>query len=169
MSQPVDPYQQGPHDTPATPYYGPPAADRGLPAPYSPYPTSGYPAMPPYPPAPATYPLGATAPNSAAPFGYEPSTGQPYSDKSKIAAGLLQLLPGFLFALGGIGRLYAGHTQIGVAQIIATVVGWVSFWCGFILFLPFLVFAGVWLWFVIDGILLLAGRPTDAQGRPLRA
>jgi hypothetical protein len=27
---------------------------------------------------------------------------------------------------------------------------------------------GLWVWFVVDGIIMLAGRPVDGQGRPLR-
>ena len=92
-----------------------------------------------------------------------------WSNKSKIVAGLLQILPGFVLGLGGIGRLYAGHTALGFIQLAATVVGWISFWCGFALFLPFFVFAAMWIWFVIDGIVLLAGRPVDGQGRLLRS
>ncbi|MEV4411363.1 hypothetical protein [Catellatospora sp. NPDC049609] len=98
----------------------------------------------------------------------DPLTGAPLSDKSKLVAGLLQLLPGFLLGLGGIGRLYAGHTALGVVQLAATVVGWACFWCGFLLFFPFLIYGAVWMWFVIDGIVLMAGRPVDAQGRLLR-
>jgi len=103
-------------------------------------------------------------------YGYapDPATVQGYSDKSKLAAGLLQLLPAFFLGLGGIGRLYAGNVSLGVTQIVLSVVGWASFWCGFVLIFPFLVFLGLWIWFVVDGILVLAGRPTDGQGRPLR-
>jgi TM2 domain-containing membrane protein YozV len=99
---------------------------------------------------------------------YQGPIGLPVSDKSKITAGLLQLIPGLVMGLGGIGRLYAGQIGLGVFQLIATVFGWVSFWCGFFLVVPFFVFIGCWLWFVIDGIVLLAGRPVDGQGRPLR-
>ncbi len=70
------------------------------------------------------------------------------SDKSKMVAGLLQIFLGPL----GIGRFYLGHTAIGIAQIAVT---WVT--CG----------VG-WLWPFIDGILILAGKVNDAQGRPLR-
>lgn len=100
--------------------------------------------------------------------GFDPVTGQPLSDKSKLVAGLLQLLPGALLGLGGIGRLYAGNTGLGVTQIVLSVVGWISFWCGFLLAFPFLVFIGAWIWFVVDGIVLLVGRPVDGQGRLLR-
>jgi hypothetical protein len=92
-----------------------------------------------------------------------------WSDKSKVTAGLLQLVPGFLMGLGGIGRLYAGHTALGAVQLGATLFGWLSFWCGFFLVVPFFLFIGVWFWFVIDGIVLLAGRPVDGQGRLLRS
>ncbi|WP_244871204.1 hypothetical protein [Catellatospora sp. IY07-71] len=99
----------------------------------------------------------------------DPFTGAPLSDKSKVIAGLLQMLPGFLMGLGGIGRLYAGHTMVGVLQLAATVVGWISFWCGFLLIFPFFIYGAMWMWFVIDGIILMAGRPTDAHGRLLRS
>jgi TM2 domain-containing membrane protein YozV len=161
---PQDPYQQPP------PYPQPPPAYPPQPPPAYPQPptfqVSGPPTYPisgggqPYSPYPPPYPGG--------PMGFDPVTGQPYSDKSKLAAGLLQLLPGFFLGLGGIGRLYAGYTSLGVVQIVVSVIGWISFWCGFLLVFPFLIFFGAWLWAIIDGIILLAGRPTDPQGRLLR-
>ena len=145
-----DPYQ------PPPPHSGPPYAA----APYSGAPYSGVPYSP--------GPLSPVSPYSTAPYGVDPLTGHPLSDKSKVVAGLLQLLPAVTFGLGGIGRLYAGQTTLGVVQIVMTVVGWVSFWCGFLLIVPFFIFFCVWLWFVIDGVVLLAGRSTDGQGRLLR-
>ncbi len=142
---------------PQQPYSSPPA---GYQQPYSSPPAGYQPLPPPYQPAAYAPPMIG--------YGYDPATGQAYSDKSKVVAGLLQLLPGFFFGLGGIGRLYAGNTALGVVQLVCSVVGWIAFWCGFALFVPFVVFAATWLWAVIDGIVLLAGRPTDAQGRPLR-
>ena len=135
-----DPYQQ--------PYSSPPYT----PAPYSPAPLS--PGQPYY--------------AGVAPYGLDPMTGLPLSDKSKVVAGLLQILPGVVLGLGGIGRFYAGHTTLGVVQIVATICGWVSFWCGFLLLFPFLFYAAAWIWFVIDGIVIMAGRSTDGQGRLLR-
>jgi TM2 domain-containing membrane protein YozV len=80
-----------------------------------------------------------------APFGIDPVTGMPYSDKSKMVAGLLNI---FLF---GVGRLYTGHIGIGIAQILTTL------------------FCGVgYIWALIDGIMMLTGKVPDAQGRPLR-
>jgi hypothetical protein len=140
MTEPSDPYAGAyPGGAPVDPYSG--GAQPGGAWP-EPYPTQPY-AMSPAPPA--------------------------VSDKSKVMAGLLQLVPAFFFAFGGLGRLYAGHRGLGVTQLVVTLVGWVSFACGFVLFVPWLAFAGIWAWFVIDGIVLLAGNPVDEHGRPLRA
>ena len=81
--------------------------------------------------------------NPNAPYGVDPLTGQPLSDKSRIAAGVLQLALPF-----GIGRFYIGDTAIGVAQLLT---------CG-----------GCGIWSLIDGIILLVNGGTDAQGRKLR-
>lgn len=98
-------------------------------------------------PVPVPYP-GAPQANPHAPFGVDPLTGLPYSDKSKVVAGLLQLLlNGF-----AVGRFYTGHIGLAIAQILVTFLT-----CG----------VGV-LWPFIDGIVILAGNPTDARGRPLR-
>lgn len=109
------------------------------------YPTGGYPAG--FPPAP--YTGGHPVPHGydpQAPYGRDPVSGFPYSDRSKVIAGLLQL-----FLPIGIGRMYAGHTGIGIAQLLLTV------------------FFGIGvIWAFIDGIVILAGRPTDGKGRPLR-
>lgn len=113
----------------------------------------GYPQQPaaPYgypqqPPGPYGYPQpgmpGAHDPH--APFGYD-RFGRPYSDKSKVAAGLFQL---FLGAFG-VGRFYTGHVGIGLIQL---------FTCG-----------GFGIWALIDAIMMLASDNfTDKQGRPLR-
>lgn len=80
-----------------------------------------------------------------APYGRHPVTGQPYSDRSKVVGGLLQLFLPF-----GIGRFYTGHYGVAVAQLLTSFIGIGVFWS----------------W--IDGIVLLAGRPNDPYGRPLR-
>ncbi|CAL9275810.1 MULTISPECIES: TM2 domain-containing protein [Streptomyces] len=83
-------------------------------------------------------------PNPAAPYGYDPQ-GRPYSDKSKIVAGLLQIFLGGL----GIGRFYVGSVGVGVAQLLT---------CG-----------GLGFWALIDGILFLTSKDrTDKEGRVLR-
>lgn len=73
-------------------------------------------------------------------------TGQPYSEKSKVVAGVLNLF------VAGVGRMYAGHVGLGVAQLAVAI-----FTCGL----------GA-LWSVIDGILILVNGGTDGDGRPLR-
>jgi TM2 domain-containing membrane protein YozV len=104
----------------------------------------GYP--PPYPqyPPPQYH-------DPAAPYGRHPVTGQPYSDKSKVIGGLLQLLG--LLGLVGIGRIYLGHTGLGIAQLV---VGLVT--CG----------VGAVIWGIVDAVLILTGNVSDPQGRPLR-
>jgi TM2 domain-containing membrane protein YozV len=94
------------------------------------------------PPQQGGYPVPAGG------YGVDPQTGMPLSDKSKLAAGLLQIfLGGF-----GVGRFYTGHTGMAIGQIAAT---WLT--CGL---------GG--LWPLIDGIMILANGGTDAQGRRLR-
>jgi TM2 domain-containing membrane protein YozV len=129
--EPTTPYQQGP----SQPDYGYRQPDYGYQQPgYHPgYQQPGY--------SPQGY-------NPAAPYGFHPQTGIPYSDKSKIVAGLLQVLLPL-----GIGRMYMGHTGIGVAQLLVTI-----FTCGI----------GA-LWPFVDGILILVNDTKDANGRMLRS
>ncbi|WP_243060796.1 TM2 domain-containing protein [Nocardioides sp. SR21] len=117
---PPPPYQQ-----PAPPPYGQPQGG------YAPPPAGGF-----------------AAPNPAAPYGVHPVTGVPYSDKTKLVAGLLQILIPL-----GIGRFYIGDTKTGVWQLVVTILT-----CGI----------GA-LWPFIDGIMILATDSKDAQGRPLRS
>jgi TM2 domain-containing membrane protein YozV len=112
-----------------------------------------------YPPQYPQYPHYAQNPQNpspgpyfdpAAPYGRHPVTGQPYSDKSKMVAGLLQMVS--LVGIGGIGRLYMGDIGIGVAQLL---VGWLT--CGIGL-----------IWSIVDGVLILVDKVPDPQGRPMR-
>ena len=109
---------------------------------YYPPPTGPQYAVPPPPPGMMAPGMGYA--NPAAPYGFDPITGVPLSDKSKIAAGVLQLFLGNL----GIGRFYTGHVGIAVAQLLT---------CG-----------GCGIWSLIDGIIILVNGGTDAQGRKLR-
>ncbi|WP_394847695.1 TM2 domain-containing protein [Pendulispora brunnea] len=109
---------------------------------YGPPPPGG--PMAPYPGGPG----GVPGAGPGAPYGVDPVTGLPFSDKSKIIAGILQLLVGAF----GVGRFYTGHTTIAILQIVAT---WLT--CG----------VGV-IWPIVDGIMMLTGKVTDSQGRPLR-
>ncbi|MDB4998598.1 MAG: hypothetical protein JWM74_6030 [Myxococcaceae bacterium] len=93
-------------------------------------------------------PPGMAMANPNAPYGVDPMTGVPFSDKTKLVAGLLQILLGGF----GAGRFYTGHMGLAFAQIAVT---WLT--CG----------VGV-IWPIIDGVMMLTGKVTDAQGRPLR-
>ncbi|MEU6644308.1 DUF1707 domain-containing protein [Saccharomonospora sp. NPDC046836] len=70
-----------------------------------------------------------------------------WSDRSKVVAGVLQLVVPF-----GVGRFYTGHTGMAVAQLLVTLF---TFGVG-----------ALWSW--IDGILLLVNGGQDRDGRPLR-
>ena len=98
-----------------------------------------------YPPPPGVYY------DPAAPYGRHPLTGEPFSDKSKVIAGLLQLLG--LFGLVGFGRIYLGQTGLGIAQLVVGIVT-----CGI----------GAWIWGIIDAIMIFSGSVRDNDGRPLR-
>jgi TM2 domain-containing membrane protein YozV len=112
------------------PGYAPPPANQ-----LSPY------AQPQYPPPP----------QPQYPPGYQPAYdqyGRPYSDKSKVVAGVLGIALGSF----GVGRFYTGHVGLGVAQLLVSV-----FTCGL-----------GHIWGLVDGIMILVNGGTDAQGRILR-
>ncbi|MBF6330045.1 TM2 domain-containing protein [Nocardia transvalensis] len=148
-----DPNQQYPGYGPR---YGPPGTGPGM-EPGGPYaepqdqPAYGQPqfGQPQYG-QPGAYPSAYVPPgvDPAAPYGRN-IYGEPYSDKSKLVAGLLQIFLGWL----GVGRFYLGHTGIGVAQVVVTV-----FTFGLV----------GWIWGVIDGILILTGKVRDPNGLPLQ-
>jgi TM2 domain-containing membrane protein YozV len=80
---------------------------------------------------------------------FDPVTGQPLSEKTKLMAGLFSILLGGF----GVGRFYLGYTGLGVLQIVATVcTGGVGA-----------------IWGLIEGIIILANNSIpDAEGRKLR-
>lgn len=99
--------------------------------------------------------------DAMAPYGRDPRTGEPLSDKSKIAAGLLQIFLGQF----GAGRFYIGDNKTAVIQLVLTLIGYVL---AVVIVGIFLVMA-VGIWALIDGIMMLTGSVRDAQGRPLRS
>ena len=134
------------------------------PPPYQPPP---YQAPPNYPPPPGQYPPPPYPPpgyymDPMAPYGRNPLTGEPLSDKSKIVGGLLQLLG--LVGVLGIGRIYLGYTTLGIAQLIVGLIG------GFIIGMLTcgIGFAIPVIWGIIDAVLILTGQVRDPLGRPLR-
>ena len=147
------------------PPYQPPPNYQPPPA----YPPPNYQApnyqAPNYPPPgqfPPPYMPPGYYPDPMAPYGRSPLTGEPLSDKSKIVAGLLQLLG--LVGVLGIGRIYLGYTTLGIAQLIVGLVG------GFVIGMLTcgIGFAIPVIWAIIDSVLILTGQVRDPQGRPLR-
>jgi TM2 domain-containing membrane protein YozV len=137
-----------PEPEPTPPYYQQPSG-------YQPYGT----------PPPGGYggpPVGL--PGARIPGQIDPETGLPFSDKERMTAGLLQLV-GSLFGFPGIGRLYAGHTAIGVIQLVGAItsIPLVLVCIGFVSW-PAMV-----IWGIVDGVLMLTNKAfTDGDGRVLR-
>ena len=142
MNYPPNAPPPGGYGAPPPGGYGPPPGGGGYGAP----PGGGYGAPPPG--MPGMGPQMGGAMQQHAPYGIDPVTGMPFSDKSKMVAGLLQIFVGSF----GVGRFYTGHIGLGIAQIAAT---WLT--CG----------VGA-IWPLVDGIMMLMGKVPDAQGRPLR-
>jgi TM2 domain-containing membrane protein YozV len=161
MSTPNPPeYPYGPPPEGWQPYgYGP------QPGPQFP-PPSGYPPPQPYPGYPppqpySGYPPGYPGYGPQAPFGTDPATGVPLSDKSATTAGLLQLFLGSF----GAGRFYMESTQIAVAQLCGGLFG-IFFTVFCIVGLPVLL--GSIVWAVVDAIMIFTGSVNDGAGRKLR-
>jgi TM2 domain-containing membrane protein YozV len=119
----------------------------------------------PYPatPSPYGYP-GYPAPgygvDPAAPYGRDPATGEPLSDKSALAAGLLQVF----FGIFGIGRFYIGSPVIGAIQLGLMFLSAMLM----IVLIGFFMMACLALWVLIDGVLMICGVVKDGKGRKLR-
>ena len=131
MAAYAGPMTEGPETPPPPPPYGQPA-----PPPYGQPGQPGWPVPPP----------GAYGVSSTTPYGIHPITGIPYSDKSKLVAGLLQILIPI-----GIGRFYIGDTKIGLLQLVLSL-------CG----------VGI-IWAFIDGIIMLVTDSKDVNGYMLRS
>ncbi len=120
--------------------------------------------QPNYPPPPANYPppygYPPQAPGYGAPagHGFHPVSGEPLSDKSKMIAGLLQLLG--LLGILGVGRMYMGQTTFGILQLVGCLAFGVIT-CGFGFIVPF-------VWGIVDAVILMTGSPRDQHGRLLR-
>lgn len=146
------PQQPGHYPPPQQPGHYPPLGQYQQPGQYPP------PGA--YPPPVSGYPPGFMDP--AAPYGRHPMTGEPLSEKSKIVAGLLQLLG--LVGLVGIGRLYLGYTGLGLTQLLVGLIGGFVIGlltCGVGFLIPV-------IWGIVDAVLILTDKVRDADGRPLR-
>ncbi|NKZ15310.1 NINE protein [Mycolicibacterium septicum DSM 44393] len=148
--QGVPPQGMPPQGVP--PYGG--YAPQGPPAGYSPQgPPPGYPGQP--------QPYGAYPVDPSAPYGRDPLTGEPLSDKSAITAGLLQFFLGGL----GVGRFYIGSTNIGAIQLGLTILGIVTSW----LIVGIFICLGVGIWALVDSVMMFTRSIPDQYGRKLRS
>jgi hypothetical protein len=79
------------------------------------------------------------------PNAFYPTFGGLKSDRSRTAAGILQIV------LPGVGRMYLGYLAYGIIQLFLAI------------------FCGVgWIWSIIDGIVMLSGGVRlDGYGRQL--
>ena len=67
-----------------------------------------------------------------------------FSDKDWVTTVLISFLVGWL----GIDRFYLGYTGLGILKLVTV--------------------GGLGIWYIIDLILIVMGRVTDATGLPLR-
>lgn len=164
------PFGSSPYGAPSP--FGPAASgDQFLPLPYD----YGTPGSPQYGPAYGAQGYGAQgyaapgygfhagypgAPDPMAPFGRDPFTGERLSNRSKVAAGLLQLFLGSF----GAGRFYLGYTGIGAAQLVLTVVGWVTIF----MFIGIFILPAVGIWAFVDAIMIFTGSVRDSNGYKLQ-
>ena len=102
--------------------------------------------------------------------------------KSKLVAGLL----GIFLGSYGVHNFYLGYTQKGLIQVIASlgsialsVVLWIISGLLSVVFIGFLIMpiafildfvpTGIWVWGLIEGIMILSGNINkDAKGNPLK-
>lgn len=133
------------------------------------YPPLGYP-QPGYPQPGAYYdqaPVAQWGYSAGVVPGQTPyqQPGAYYDQKSKLAAGLLGIFLGSL----GVHNFYLGHTGKAVGQLVGTIVGYVLL----IVVIGIFIIAGISIWALIEGILILSARPgsypwgVDARGVPL--
>ncbi len=105
-------------------------------------------------------PTVPTPVDPSAPYGRDPLTGEPLSDKSAITAGLLQFFLGGL----GVGRFYIGSTNIGAIQLGLTILGIITSW----LIVGIFICVGVGIWALVDAVMMFTRSIPDQYGRKLR-
>ena len=78
------------------------------------------------------------------------------SNKNWIAAVLLCFFLGTL----GVHRFYVGKTGSGIAQLVLTIVGWITA----VIVIGFIPLAIVGVWALVDFIMILVGKFKDVEG-----
>jgi TM2 domain-containing membrane protein YozV len=79
--------------------------------------------------------------------------------KSKTVAALLC----FFFGMLGVHRFYLGHTNIGIVQLVLTIVGIFTL----LFFIGLFLLWGNAIWIFIEFILILIGKIKDSKGNSL--
>jgi len=79
--------------------------------------------------------------------------------KSKTVAALLCLFFGML----GVHRFYLGHTNIGIIQLVLTIVGVFTL----LFFIGLFLLWGNAIWIFVEFILILIGKTKDSKGNSL--
>jgi TM2 domain-containing membrane protein YozV len=82
------------------------------------------------------------------------------SDKSRLVTTLLCGIPGLIFGIGGIHRLYLGKMGTGVTMLVLSILGWATCW----LFVGIFFLVGVWIWSLVDFIFAVSGKMKDKSG-----
>lgn len=82
------------------------------------------------------------------------------NNKQKLVAGLLAIFLGCY----GVHNFYLGYTKKAVIQLVCTIVGLVLS----ILIIGLFVVIGIWIWAIVEGIMIFTGKiAVDAKGNPL--
>lgn len=80
-------------------------------------------------------------------------------NKSKVTAGLLALFLGTL----GIHNFYLGHTGKAVAQLVITIIGWITL----VFIVGTFLIGAVSIWAFIEMIMIFTGGIKDSKGNSL--
>ena len=79
--------------------------------------------------------------------------------KSKTVAARLC----FFFGMLGLNRFYLGHTNIGIIQLVLTIVGVFTL----LFFIGLFLLWGNAIWIFVEFILILIGKTKDSKGNSL--
>lgn len=109
-----------------------------------------------------------TEPSQPVNNNYQPEQSQPVNapvgqQKSKLAAGLF----GIFFGAWGVHNFYLGYTKKAIIQLVVSAV---CFVLGFCTVITFIGTAGMAIWGLVEGIMILAGNvKVDGKGVPLKS